>query len=127
MTLTRRHLRVPALAMIGLLVTIFFLFPYLVGVLTAFKPDHELFSIPPRLFPRHWDLSNFVNFWKVQPIARNLEVTGIVSVCSTVISVLAALPAAYYTARHHFRGRRAYLNLVIMTQMFSPVALIIGL
>jgi multiple sugar transport system permease protein len=121
------HLRRPVLMGIGLVVTAFFMFPYLVAILTALKPDHELFRIPPRLLPQHWDLSNFVNFWKVQPIASNLKVTGIVSGVSTVITVLAALPAAYYTSRNRFRGRRAFLNLVIITQMFSPIALVIGI
>src|SRR5439155_1357066 len=41
--------------------------------------------------------------------------------------VLAAAPAAYYTARHRFRGRTAFLFVVLVTQMFSPTALVVGL
>ena len=40
---------------------------------------------------------------------------------------LAATPAAYYTARHRFPGRAAFLVLVLVTQMFSPTALVVGL
>ena len=34
---------------------LFFLFPYLVMLLTALKPDSELVTIPPRLFPQRLD------------------------------------------------------------------------
>jgi multiple sugar transport system permease protein len=51
----------------------------------------------------------------------------IVALTSTAIVVLAATPAAYYTARHRFPGRSAFLLLVLVTQMFSPTALVVGL
>ena len=37
------------------------------------------------------------------------------------------MPAAYYTARFRFRGRTAFLLLVLVTQMFSPTALVVGI
>ena len=49
------------------------------------------------------------------------------ALASTAIVVLAATPAAYYTARHRFPGRSAFLVLVLATQMFSPTALVVGL
>jgi multiple sugar transport system permease protein len=38
-----------------------------------------------------------------------------------------ALPAAYYTARHRFRGRAVFLVLVLVTQMFQPTAMLVGI
>jgi multiple sugar transport system permease protein len=111
----------------GAVTAAFFLFPYAVMLFTALKPDHELVTVPPQLLPSHWQLSNFVDFWKAAPIGRNLVVTLIVASVSTVITVLAALPAAYYTARNRFRGRQAFLHLMLVTQMLSPIALLIGL
>jgi multiple sugar transport system permease protein len=111
----------------GGVTAVFFLFPYAVMLLTALKPDHELITVPPKLFPQHWEFKNFVDVWKAAPIGRNLVVTLIVAGASTVIAVAAALPAAYYTARRRFRGRQAYLYLVLITQMFSPIALLVGL
>ena len=46
---------------------------------------------------------------------------------STLLVILAAVPAAYYTARYRFRGRSAFLLLVLVTQMFAPTALVVGL
>jgi multiple sugar transport system permease protein len=123
----RRHARVWLLMAAGGLTTAFFLLPYLVMLLTALKPDQELVSIPPRFFPQHWEFRNFIDVWKAAPIGRNLVVTLIVAGASTVISVAAALPAAYYTARYRFRGRQMFMHLVLITQMFSPIALLVGL
>ncbi len=111
----------------GSVTVIFFLFPYGVMLLNALKPNAELVAVPPRLFPTHWQFSNFIDLWKAAPIARNLLVTLIVAGCSTVLTLAAGLPAAYYTARYRFRGRRTFMLIVLITQMFSPVALVIGL
>ena len=46
---------------------------------------------------------------------------------STVIVILVAIPAAYFTARFRFPGRIAFLLLVLVTQMFSPTSLVVGL
>jgi len=122
-----RPVRTSLLSTAGALIAAFFLFPYLVMLFTAFKPDDELVTIPPRLLPHNWTPANFVDVWDVAPIAQHLKVTLIVASVSTLLTVLAAAPAAYYTARNDFSGRRAFMMLVLITQMFSPIALLIGL
>jgi multiple sugar transport system permease protein len=119
--------RTPLLAAAGALIAVALLFPYLVMILTSLKPDTELVTIPPRLLPSHWAWDNFVDVWKVAPLWQHLKVTLIVAGVSTAIVLVAALPAAYYTARFAFRGRGLFLALVLITQMFSPIALVIGL
>ena len=41
--------------------------------------------------------------------------------------LLLAVPAAYYVARNSFRGRTIFLLLVLVTQMFAPTALVVGI
>jgi multiple sugar transport system permease protein len=122
-----RTLRKTLLTAAGAATAAFFLFPYLIMLLTALKPDQELVQVPPHLFPSHWSPGNFVDVWKVAPLFGHLKVTLIVASVSTLVTVVAAAPAAYYTARYDFRGRRLFLYLVLVTQMFSPIALLIGL
>ena len=122
-----RPLRTSLLTATGALTATFFLFPYLVMLFTALKPDGELITIPPRLLPQDWTPANFLDVWDVAPIAQHLKVTLIVASVSTLVTLVAAAPAAYYTARHDFRGRRLFMLIVLITQMFSPIALLIGL
>jgi multiple sugar transport system permease protein len=44
-----------------------------------------------------------------------------------VIVLLVAIPAAYYSARHRFRGRSLFLLLVLATQMMQPAAMLVGI
>src|SRR3989441_13367084 len=96
-------------------------------LLTALKPDAELRTTPPRLLPLTWRPGNFLEVLGDPGFADWLRVSLVVAGASTAIVVLAAAPAAYYTARHRFPGRTAFLFVVLVTQMFSPTALVVGL
>ncbi|MGH7323482.1 MAG: carbohydrate ABC transporter permease [Candidatus Rokuibacteriota bacterium] len=123
----RRAVRRAALSGAGLLLALVVLSPYLVMVLTAAKPEAELRITPPRLTPLHWQPENFLEVLADPGFQAWLRASLVVALASTVIVVLAATPAAYYTARHRFPGRSAFLLLVLVTQMFSPTALVVGL
>ena len=115
------------LALAGLVVALLVLSPYLVMLLTAVKPAAELRTTPPRLTPVHWQWANFADVLRDPDFLAWLRVSLAVALASTALALLAAVPAAYYTARHRFRGRTAFLFLVLVTQMFSPTALVVGL
>lgn len=124
---THRRLKVALLATVGWGVAVVFLAPYLYMLLTAVKPAGELYTTPAEYLPDVWQWSNFVEVWRVEPIWPYLRNTLIIAGLSTVLVLVVSLPAAYYTARHRFRGRLAFLLLVLVTQMFAPTALVIGI
>jgi multiple sugar transport system permease protein len=94
---------------------------------TALKPPGELRTTPPRLLPMVWQPGNFIGVLADGAFQAWLGVSVLVSVASTALVILVAVPAAYYTARHRFPGRTAFLLLVLVTQMFAPTALVVGL
>src|SRR5207249_12041209 len=100
----RRALWRAALAAAGALVGVAFLWPYAVMLLTALKPEAELRTAPPRLLPQDWRPGNFAAVIADPGFRSWLSVSLIVSLASTALAVAAAVPAAYYTARHVFRG-----------------------
>ena len=120
-------MRRAALAVTGQAVAVAVLAPYLVMLLTAHKPEAELRTTPPRVLPVAWQPGNFVAVLADPAFQGWLRVSLVVATLSTVLVVVAAVPAAYHTARHRFRGRTAFLLLVLVTQMFSPTALVVGL
>ncbi len=125
--LTRRMARRSALAGAGFLLAAAVVSPYAVMLLTALKPDAELRITPPRLLPERWRVENFATVLADPGFRAWLRVSLIVAVTSTALAVAAAVPAAYYTARHRFPGRSLFLVLVLITQMFSPTALVVGI
>ena len=115
------------LALAGLALAITLVSPYLVMFFTALKPAAELRATPARLTPEHWRFGNFADVFGDPSFQGWLKVSLIVALASTGVVLAAAVPAAYYTARNRFRGRTAFLVLVLVTQMFSPTALVVGL
>ncbi|MER7505525.1 carbohydrate ABC transporter permease [Nonomuraea pusilla] len=106
------------------IVAFVFLFPYIVMLLTSLRSQDSLREVS--FWPKEWVWSNLANFWS-SGLAGNLWVTLKVAGGSTILVLLVALPAAYYSARHNFRGRTAFLILVLITQMFQPTAMLVGI
>ena len=122
-----RRLRRAALTAAGVAVAVFFVAPYGVMLLDALKPAAELRASPPRFLPVAWQPQNFLEVVRDPAFRSALRVSLTVALASTALAVAAAVPAAYHTARRRFRGRNAFLFLVLMTQMFSPTTLVVGL
>lgn len=111
----------------GLLVALAFLAPYLVMVLDALRPSSDVLDSPPTLLPRHWQLGTFGTVLGQDSFRNWLKTSLLVAGSSTAIVLVASVPAAYITARFRFPGRSAFLLLVLVTQMFSPTSLVVGI
>jgi multiple sugar transport system permease protein len=122
-----RLIRRVLLASAGLLLAAALLAPYAAMLLTALKPEAELRITPPRLLPATWRPQNFWTVLRDPEFQSWLRVSLVVAVASTALAIVAAVPAAYHTARHRFPGRGAFLFLVLVSQMFAPTALVVGL
>jgi multiple sugar transport system permease protein len=122
-----RRLRPVGLPVVGAVVALFFLAPYGVMLLGALRSDQDLFSVPARYLPARWEWSNFVDVWSQVPLLAYLKATLVIAGITTLIVLVVSLPAAWFAARHRFRGRNLFLYLILATQMFAPVALVVGL
>jgi multiple sugar transport system permease protein len=119
-------LRTALVAAAAYVIAVVFLLPYLEMLITAVRPQRELFDA--NYLPRHFAWSNLTNMWGAafgitSGVRVSLEIAG----GATLLVLLVALPAAYYTSRHRFRGRGGFLLLVLATQMLQPTALIVGI
>jgi multiple sugar transport system permease protein len=106
------------------LIALIFIFPYLEMGITALRPLDE--SNEANFLPRHFAWSNFTTVFQ-GGFGTNMKISLEVAVGATLVVLVVALPAAYYTARKNFRGRRAFLFLVLVTQMFQPTAMVVGI
>lgn len=108
-------------------ICIFILYPYFVMFCSALKSRAEIFAIEGTVFPITALWNNFVDIWRLAPIAQNMFNSLIVAGGSTLIAVTCGIPAAYALSRMKFRGQTAFLGFIIVSQMFSPVVLLIGI
>lgn len=113
----------------GLVVLSLFVIPYLIMFFGSVKSKSEIRSVEPTYFPTEWRWENYLTMWSTPetPLVQNLVSTIIIAVFATLLVLLVALPAAYYTARFRFPGRMVFMFLVIVTQMLQPAVLTSGL
>jgi multiple sugar transport system permease protein len=114
---------------VGLIVFAVFVLPYLIMFFGSVKTKSQIRSVDPTYFPQEWHWENFVDMWSTSetPLVQNMISTVVIAVCATLLVLLVALPAAYYTARFKFPGRMVFMFLVIVTQMLQPAVLTSGL
>ena len=103
------------------------LFPYAVMITTAIKPREEIMSFPPSWFGSSIRPSNFVEMWGKIEFGQALLNSLYVSLGATVVCLLIAIPAAYAMSRYRFAGQGAYRMFLLITQMLSPIVLVIGI
>ena len=111
----------------GAALAAFFLAPFTVMLLDALRPSGDVLQSPTTYLPRQWQWSTFGTVASDERFLNWLKSSLIVASSSTLIVLLVAIPAAYYTARFTFAGRTAFLLVVLVTQMFSPTSLVVGI
>jgi multiple sugar transport system permease protein len=131
MSAVGRTSRLPAIRSRTLITSVFaygiaviFLLPYVEMVVSALRPTSQLLA--PNLLPSQFTLDNFTSIWSTG-FGGNLTTSLTIAAGATVLVLAVALPAAYYSARHRFRGRSVFLLLVLATQMFQPAAMLVGI
>ena len=102
------------------------LYPYFAMLCTALKTREEIFS-GGTVLPITAIWSNFIDIWSRAPMARYMLNSVMIAGGSTIIAMLCGIPAAYALARMKFKGQTAFLGFVIVSQMFAPVVLLIGI
>ena len=103
------------------------LYPYYVMTITAFRTNAETLDMYfLHLFPTRWIWGNLTDIIH-RGVPRYLLNSLLVAGGATAVAMLCGIPAAYAMARMNFVGKKAFLGFVIMSQMFSPVVLLIGI
>ena len=103
------------------------LFPFAVMFLTAVKPAEEVFVYPARWLPSAPRWANFADMWQAVKFGVALKNSLLVSVSATLLAIGVSIPAAYAMARSRFPGKEGYRQFLLVTQMLSPILLVIGL
>ena len=116
-----------ALDAAGLAVFLVMVFPLYWMIATAFKPGRDILSITPKWIPSPFTLQNFQDAitrpFFLSGVTNSLIVVGVTVVASLALAFFAAMAVA----RFGFKGRTAFIVLIIGVQMVPLNALIIPL
>jgi ABC-type glycerol-3-phosphate transport system permease component len=103
------------------------LFPVFWMASSSLKPGPELFARDLTLLPVNWTLENYRNVWLHTNFPIYFWNSFQVAAISTVLSVVISMYAAYALARIRFAGRYAFGMLMLVTQMFPHILLVLPL
>ena len=102
-------------------------FPAVWILLTSLKTEVELYKKPITYWPETLTLNNYWLAFTEQPLLRflgnSLIVAGISTVCTLIVSSL----AAYAIARLNLRNRQFILTAIVASSMFPLVTLLVPL
>ncbi|KFB08551.1 carbohydrate ABC transporter permease [Nitratireductor basaltis] len=101
------------------------LFPFAVMFITAIKPSNEVLA--PTWWPQEPAWRNFIDMWAVTNFGNALWNSVYVSVLSTMLALAVSIPAAYAMSRFRFKGQGFFRQFLLVSQMLSPIVLVIGL
>ena len=101
------------------------LFPFAVMVVTALKSAQEVHD--PTWWPKELHWANFPEMWTSSGFGQALFNSLYVSVLTTLLTIVVSIPAAYALSRFTFAGRGVFRQFLLVSQMLSPIVLVIGL
>lgn len=111
----------------ALILLIIILFPFYWIICTSFKETLDIYVVPPELFPKHFNLSNytlaFSHYRVLQFLLNSLKVTLSTVFFTTLLGSL----TAFSITRLKFKGSRMLRKFLGVTQMFPVVVLLVPL
>jgi alpha-1,4-digalacturonate transport system permease protein len=112
--------RIVALA----LVLIVFVLPPVWLLLSALKPQAEIFQWPPSLFPEHLTVEHFTKTMSRANFGTYFINSALVSVTSALLSVTMSVMAGYALAKFRFPGDTV-IFLIIMSAVMVPLQIVL--
>jgi multiple sugar transport system permease protein len=109
---------------IGLVIAVLWIAPFIWMVSTSFKPAKEVMTKEIEWFPRHVVLDNYKKVFEY-PVARWAWNSLVVAVSSTVLGVLFGAMAGYALARLNFPGKNVFFAVLIASLMIPTEMTII--
>lgn len=114
-----------AFTVIGWSVGLLLFFPILWTLLTSFKTEGAAIQLPPKFLWFDWTLENYFEIQRRSDYLKHALNSGILSVGSTVLGLLVAVPAAWAMAFSPTRHTKNILMWMLSTKMLPPVAALV--
>ncbi|MBM4419294.1 MAG: carbohydrate ABC transporter permease [Chloroflexi bacterium] len=111
---------------VGMLLAVFWMWPFFWMVSTSLKPEREILSLIPEWLPREHTWRNYERVFAF-PVLRWYWNSFVVAIVSTLLILLLNSLAGYAFARINFFGRNVLFVLVLTTLMMPFEALVIPL
>lgn len=117
--------RKAAVTLLAWAVGVAIFFPILWTVLTSFKTEGEAIASPPSFLFFEWTTENYVEVQARSDYFRHFWNSVVISLGSTLIGLVVAIPAAWSMAFVPARRTKDVLMWMLSTKMLPPVGVLI--
>jgi multiple sugar transport system permease protein len=105
----------------------FILFPFYWTVITAFKNEGDIVKRPIKYFPDPATFDNFITAWKKIGFSVYFRNSVIVALLACILIMVLSFLVGYALSRYKFRGKNAFILVLLCTQFIPGAMLIIPL
>ena len=113
------------LTVVGWAVGLLIFFPILWTVITSFKTEGEAIASPPSFLFFHWTTENYTEVQSRSDYFHHVLNSVVISLGSTLIGLLIAVPAAWAMAFAPTRRTKDLLMWMLSTKMMPPVGVLV--
>ena len=106
---------------------VFLGFPLLWLISSSLKSPQEFASITPGLLPKNLDFSNYTDALNEQGLIRGFGNSLQISIFTTILVLIVALPVSYALARFRSRLRPVTNGWILVSQVFPVILIVIPL
>lgn len=110
----------------AIFLSVVLLFPFVIMLLMSLKTTIQIFQTTFWTWPNPVAWQNYVQVWAKIPLARYFLNSVMIASGATFLVLLVGLPAAYGLGLVPSGIRNLFLVILLITQMFSPIVLIIA-
>lgn len=110
---------------LSVILTVFWLFPYIYVVCCSFKPGAEVIAVPPKFFPKAFSVENFFGLFERMDVAQYFINSLTAAVVSTVIALILGSLAAYAIQRSGAKLSVFLVVLVLCLKMIPTSSIVV--
>ena len=110
---------------LSVILTVFWLFPYIYVVCCSFKPGSEVIAVPPKFFPEVFSVENFLGLFERMDAAQYLVNSLTAAILSTIIALILGSLAAYAIQRSGAKLSVFLVVLVLCLKMIPTSSIVV--
>ncbi|MFF2091587.1 carbohydrate ABC transporter permease [Paenibacillus sp. NPDC058174] len=120
-----KSLRGVVLYAVALLISVAMFLPFLWSVITSFKPDEEIFSVPIRFLPSKITFEHYIAAFETVPFARYFMNSFYLAVMGVLTNLFFGSLSGYAFAKLSFRLKQPIFRVLLMAMMIPGIVTMI--
>ena len=124
---TKKNIKKLLFVLLVLLIIVVLMFPVAAMISVSLKKANDVFTMPVTWIPKTFAFENYVQVFEKMHILTGFKASLIITGLTISLIMVIAIPASYAFSCLDFYFKKQIYYLVLVSQMFAPVIVIIPL